>query len=71
MKFAIKQWLDNCLEKHKSGELTTDDLYGVEDALKMEKQIILYLYSKSTNPRSPIGAWSIFDVTVPDEPVLP
>ena len=71
VKLAIKEWLDNCIEKHKSGELTTNDLYGLEDVLNTEKQMILYLYSKSTNPRSPIGAWAIYDTTVPDEPILP
>ena len=71
VKSTVKEWLDNCIEKHKSGELTTEDLCSVEDVLNSEKQIVLYLYSKSTNPRSPIGAWSIFDATVPDEPVLP
>lgn len=71
MKSAVKEWLDMCIEKHKSGELTTEDLCGVEDVLNSEKQIIMYLYSKSTNPRSPIGSWSIFDATVADEPVLP
>ena len=71
VKSPVKEWLDECIEKHKSGELTTEDLCRVEDVLDSEKQIILYLYSKSTNPRSPIGAWAIFDVTVPDEPALP
>lgn len=71
MKTAVKEWLDKCIEKHNSGELTTEDLCSVEVALNSDKQIVLYLYSKSTNPRSPIGAWAIFDATVPDEPVLP
>lgn len=71
MKLILKEWLEKCIEKHKSGELTIDDLYSVEDVWNSEKQIILYLYSKSTNPRSPIGAWAIYDVTVSDEPVLP
>ncbi|MCG9129391.1 hypothetical protein JT359_17520 [Candidatus Poribacteria bacterium] len=71
MKSPIKEWLDNCIEKHKTGELTTEDLCCVEDLLNAEKQVVLYLYSKSTNPRSPIGAWSMFDATAPDEPVLP
>ena len=71
MKLTIKQWLDNCIEKHKSGELTTEDLCSIQDVVNSEKQTILYLYSKSTNPRSPIGAWAMFDATVPDEPILP
>lgn len=71
VKLALKKWLDDCIEKHKSGELTTEDLYAVKAALNSETQVILYLYSKSTNPRSPISAWALFDPSAPDEPALP
>ncbi len=71
MKSAIKEWLDNCTEKLDAGELTVEDLSAVEAALNSEKQSVLYLYSKSTNLRSPLGAWALYDPTVPDEPILP
>ena len=71
MKSAIKKWLDDCVEKLNTGELTEDDLRGVTTALNAEKQLLLYLYSKSTNLRSPLGAWALYDATAPDEPVLP
>ena len=71
MKLAIKEWLDDCVEKLNAGELTENDLRGVTDALNSEKQLLLYLYSKSTNLRSPLGAWALYDTTAPDEPVLP
>ena len=71
MKSAIKKWLDNCIEKLNAGELTEADLHGIKTALNAEKQLILYLYSKSTNLRSPLGAWALYDATAPDEPVLP
>ena len=71
VKLAIKEWLDDCVEKLNAGELTEDDLRGVTDALNSEKQLLLYLYSKSTNLRSPLGAWALYDTTAPDEPVLP
>lgn len=71
VKSVIKEWLDNCVEKLDAGELTEADLRGVTTALNSEKQLLLYLYSKSTNLRSPLGAWALYDATAPDEPVLP
>ena len=71
MKPALKDWLDNCVEKLNASKLTVADLHGVTAALNSEKQMILYLYSKSTNLRSPIAGWALYDPTTPDEPVLP
>ena len=71
VKPAIKEWLDTCIEKLKTGELMENDLRGVTTVLNSEKQLILYLYSKSTNLRSPLGGWALYDPTAPDEPVLP
>ena len=71
VKPAIKEWLENCTKKLKLGELTETDLHSVKAVLDSEKQLILYLYSKSTNLRSPLGGWALYDTTVPDEPVLP
>ena len=71
MKSAIKEWLHNCIEKLKADELTETDLHNVNAVLNSEKQLILYLYSKSTNLRSPLGGWALYDPTAPDEPVLP
>ncbi|MYH82617.1 hypothetical protein F4141_18165 [Candidatus Poribacteria bacterium] len=71
MKSAIKEWVDDCIEKLNAGELTETDLRGVTDILGKKKQLILYLYSKSTNLRSPLGGWAVYDATAPDEPVLP
>ena len=71
VKSAIKEWLDNCVEKLNAGELTEADLCSVTAAMNSEKQLILYLYSKSTNLRSPLGGWALYDATAPDEPILP
>ena len=71
VKPAIQEWLDNSIKKLKAGELTETDLRNVTAALNSEKQRILYLYSKSTNLRSPLGGWALYDPTAPDEPVLP
>ena len=71
VKSPIKEWLDNCIEKLNAGELTETDLRDVATLLNSEKQLLLYLYSKSTNLRSPLGGWAVYDATAPDEPVLP
>lgn len=71
VKSAINDWLNNCIEKLNAGELTETDLRGVTDILGGKKQLILYLYSKSTNLRSPLGGWALYDTTATDEPVLP
>ena len=55
MKSTIKEWLNDCVEKLNAGELTEADLRGVTTVLNPEKQLLLYLYSKSTNLRSPLG----------------
>ena len=68
---TIAEWLDNCIKKLNAAELTEADLRGITTALKSQKQLLLYLYSKSTNLRSPLGAWALYDATAPDEPVLP
>lgn len=71
VKSAINEWLDSCIEKLNAGELTETDLRGVTNLLGSKKQLILYLYSKSTNLRSPLGGWALYDATAPDEPILP
>ena len=71
MKPAIKEWLDTCIEKLKTGELMENDLRRVTTVLNSEKQLILYLYSKSTNLHSPLGGWALYDATAPEEPILP
>ena len=76
MKLTIKEWLDNCLEKLNAGELTEDDLRGVTNALKSSQRsscssISIPSLRTYNFTRSPLGAWALYDTTVPDEPVLP
>ena len=71
VKSEIKEWVDDCIKKLNAGELTETDLRGVTNLLSSKKQLILYLYSKSTNLRSPLGGWALYDPTAPEEPVLP
>jgi hypothetical protein len=71
VKSTIKEWLDDCIKKLNAGELTEVDLRGIMTALNSQQQLLLYLYSKSTSLRSPLGGWALYDATAPGEPVLP
>lgn len=71
MKSALNEWLNDCINKLNADELTEVDLNSIIDVFNTQKQIILYLYSKSTNLRSPLGAWAFYDSAAPDDPVLP
>ena len=71
---AVRDWLDGCLVKLRSGALTEADLrHGarVLEAQPPARQTLLYLYSKSTNLRSSLGAWALYDPAAADEPALP
>ena len=71
VKSVIKEWINDCIKKLNAGKLTETDLRSLTTALGSEKQLILYLYSKSTNLRSPLGGWALYDATAPEEPILP
>ena len=74
MRSAVREWLDGCLEKLRAGVLTEADLRQGASVLEAEhapRQRLLYLYSKSTNPRSSLSAWTLYDPAASDDPVLP
>lgn len=71
MKPILKQWIDDSREKLKAGDFTENDLLQLEELLTEPKQMVLYLYSKSTNMRSPIVSWALYDATQPHEATLP
>ena len=71
MKEDIKEQVARCIRKLNAGELRDSDLRAVTALLNSETQLLLYLYAKSTNLRSPLGGWALYDATAPDEPVLP
>ncbi len=71
MTAAIAQWLTTSRQKLSSGTLTVEDLDQLEDLTKRPTQLVLYLYSKSTNMRSGIASWMLYDATRPQEPQLP
>ena len=71
MKTAVKQWIDASHAKVGVGDFTEADFQRLEAILTKPKQMVLYLYSKSTNMRSPIASWALYDPTKPNEPTLP
>ena len=71
MEIIIKQWLDESRKKLQAGAFTEADLQRLEALLTEPKQMVLYLYSKSTSMRSAIASWALYDPTVSYEPTLP
>jgi hypothetical protein len=71
MKPTIQQWLDESRAKLQNGVFGKDDLRRLEELLTEPIQLILYLYSKSSNIRSPVASWALYDATKPHEPTLP
>ncbi|MEO2003975.1 MAG: hypothetical protein ABGY41_07725 [Candidatus Poribacteria bacterium] len=71
MRHDVADWMRSARGKLAAGELTAADLSAVEGLLKTPRQSVLYLYSKSTNMRSGIASWALFDPTAPHEPKLP
>ena len=71
MENTVKLWLDKSRKKLQAGNFTEADLQRLEMILTQPRQMVLYLYSKSTNMRSAIASWALYDPTVPYEPTLP
>ena len=70
MKEAVKQWLSSSRKKIKSTPLEGTDLDQLENLLKEPTQVTLYLTARSTNMRSGIVAWALFDPSKAHEPEL-
>ena len=71
MKPTVKQWIESSREKIRSSSFAEADLRRLEEILTAPKQIVLYLYSKSTSMRSPISSWALYNPTQSNEPTLP
>ena len=75
MNTKIKNYLNQCRQKLESDRLQTVDLDELEALITTSNhrrnQTIMYLYSKSTNMRSPLSGWSVYDPYRDDEPELP
>ena len=71
METTVKLWLDKSRKKLQAGNFTEADLQRLEMLLIEPRQMVLYLYSKSTSMRSAIASWALYDPTVSYEPTLP
>ena len=71
MGTTVKRWLDESRKKLQAGEFTEADLQRLEPLMTEPRQMVLYLYSKSTSMRSTIASWALYDPTVSYEPTLP
>ena len=71
MKEAVEKWIKKQREKLQTEPVTAEDLDVLENCLQEPRQQVLYLYSKSTNMRSAIASWALYDPTKPQEPILP
>ena len=71
MHEAVRDWLEQCRNKLRTEAITAADLDRLDGLLAEPRQLILYLYGKSTNMRSPLAGWALYDPTRPQTPTLP
>ena len=71
MRHDVAEWIRSAREKVGSDKLPGADLDDLEARLREPRQVILYLYSKSTNMRSAVASWAFYDPTEPHGPKLP
>ena len=71
MHEAVKDWLAHCRDKLRTEVITSADLDRLGALLAEPRQQVLYLYAKSTNMRSPLASWALYDPTQPQAPTLP
>ena len=71
MREAVKEWLVQARGKLADEPLATADLDRLEAQLAKPRQRVLYLYSKSTNMRSSLASWALYDPDQPQIPTLP
>jgi len=68
---AVDDWVEASREKVNRGAFVEGDLDRLSELIERPRQQVLYLYSKSTNMRSPLASWILYDPTQPQEPTLP
>lgn len=68
---ALTVWIDNSRQKLAQGTFQASDLDGLASLVAQPRQQVLYLYSKSTNMRSKLAGWTLYDPTQPQAPLLP
>lgn len=68
---AVEEWIAASREKVKGSGIEKADLDRLAALIERPRQQVMYLYSKSTNMRSPLASWVLYDPTRPQEPTLP
>jgi len=68
---SIQSWIETSRRKLADGTMQQSDLDALEGLSEERMQKVLYLYSKSTNMRSQIAGWALYDPAEPHEPTLP
>ena len=68
---AIAQWITANRTKLETGPLETSDLDRLEDLVTPPRQQLLYLTAQSTNLRSGVVGWVLYDPTKDQEPKVP
>ena len=71
MKAEVERWIEDSRSKLKTVPLEAGDLDQLEKLIKRPRQLILYLTARSTNLRSGIVSWVLYDATKEHEPTLP
>jgi hypothetical protein len=70
MKTDVKRWIKESRTKLKTTPLDAADLDQLETLMKEPRQLILYLTATSTNMRSGVVSWALYDSTKAHEPTL-
>lgn len=71
MESTVRQWIESSRAKIQDGAFTAADLDDLERLQGDRRQRVLYLSSQSTNMRSPVSAWVLYDSAGPAKPQLP
>ena len=70
-KDIIQDWIEISRQKLTRNTFDESDLDRLAGLVDGPRQQVLYLYSKSTNMRSPLASWMLCDPTQPYELTLP
>ena len=71
MKTIVERWITESRTKLKTAPLQAEDLDQLEGLMMEPRQSIMYLTATSTNLRSGIVSWVVFDPTKKHAPELP
>ncbi|MBT5876162.1 MAG: hypothetical protein HOH43_22230 [Candidatus Latescibacteria bacterium] len=71
MKISVERWIAESRTKLTGTPLVEADLDQLEALIEEPRQLIMYLTATSTNLRSGVVSWVIFDPTKKQQPELP